>query len=488
MSTQIDPSKQAAMVFKKSNKLIQSKFSCSIGVNRLLAMSLYAIQEGNFEQKGSKYICSFQASDIAQCTGVSAKGGTYYGQLKKLSYEMSNLKIFTEDFDNRSFVYMSLVTKAEFKNGVLSINFDDEAVSFLRGITQSYTSFEIQSMMQFKSNYAFRIYEWLRSKAFYFKNENRSENPHPFSIKVELSELKFIVGVLDINSDTAKKVIETNLDYPDYELAERAELDSNKDVKYSQWKHFKSRVLDQAVKEINEKSDIYVTYTNDRMKKGEISTTIYFNVEYKQDRERKEKLDKNSVIAENGVEVVLKESDQEKSATKIPDNTETVNKKVSSDKNDSDSKMDQILSIGLCLNEILGEKLSAPDVQAIAEAAAWDLNEIKREAYLLSKNKTEVSNKVGWLISAIQKNYAGTEFEDEDLIIPEETPNKKIDKKESTPAPKKIKNGFINFKGREYDYGELQKQLLLKSMKQSTLRQTSPHQMSLDDYMKDYMK
>ena len=219
------------------------------------------------------------------------------------------------------------------------------------------------------------------------------------------------------------------------------------------------------------------------MKKGEISTTIYFNVEYKQDRERKEKLDKNSVIAENGVEVVLKESDQEKSATKILDNTETVNKKVSSDKDDSDSKMDQILSIGLCLNEILGEKLSAPDVQAIAEAAAWDLNEIKREAYLLSKSKTEVSNKVGWLISAIQKNYAGTEFEEEELNISKETPDKKVDKKESTPAPKKIKNGFVNFKGREYDYAELQKQLLLKSMEQPTLRQTSPHQMSLDDYM-----
>lgn len=488
-TNEIDPTTQAAMVFKKSNKLIQSKFSCTIGVNRLLAMSLYSVQIGNYERKGSKYICKFNASDIARVTGVSATGGTYYSRLKKIAYEMSNLKIFTEDFDNKSFVYMTLVTKAEFKKGILTINFDDEAIVFLQGLTKNYTSYEIQSMMQFKSNYAFRIYEWLRSKAYYYKNENRLENPHKFHIKVELSELKYIVGVLDINSETAKKVIATNLDYPDYKLAEKTELDSNKDIKYKTWQNFKVRVLDQAIAEINEKSDIYVTYTNDRMKKGEISTTIHFYVEYKQDRDRMDSLNKNSIVTESGVEVVIQEDDA-----------------IDTSKSEEIdcSHMQDLWSIGFALNNILGESFEMGDVKAIAETSNWDIVKIKKVANLLANNKKNVKNKTGWIISAIQKDYAGTETQ-KDCFKKQyhegafNITNKKNDasQKENRDASTQKQcvsnnNRFTNFKPRSNDYAELQKQLVLKGITQefrnkdeSRYENIETTQMNISDFLDD---
>ncbi len=86
------------------------------------------------------------------------------------------------------------------------------------------------------------------------------------------------------------------------------------------------------------------------------------------------------------------------------------------------------------LREIISENLKTKEYKAILEAANNDIKLIQ-EKYELSKKQQKIENLVGWLIKAIEGNY-------------------------SEPIEKRKRTSFNNIEGRQYDYDELEKQLL----------------------------
>ena len=86
------------------------------------------------------------------------------------------------------------------------------------------------------------------------------------------------------------------------------------------------------------------------------------------------------------------------------------------------------------LREIINEKLKTKEYKAILEAANNDIKLIQ-EKYELSKKQQKIENLVGWLIKAIEGNY-------------------------SEPIEKRKKTSFNNIEARQYNYEELERQLL----------------------------
>lgn len=86
------------------------------------------------------------------------------------------------------------------------------------------------------------------------------------------------------------------------------------------------------------------------------------------------------------------------------------------------------------LREIINEKLKTKEYKAILEAANNNI-ELIQEKYELSKKQQKIENLVGWLIKAIEGNY-------------------------SEPIEKRKKTSFNNIEARQYNYEELERQLL----------------------------
>jgi len=162
------------------------------------------------------------------------------------------------------------------------------------------------------------------------------------------------------------------------------------EIKFKKIIDFKKYVLDIAVRDISEYSEYNCTY--ECQKTGRTITEVIFLLEEKEERK------------------VKKEKKQEKEIEQ-----------------DIDDLIDQ-------LREIIKESLKTKEYKAILQAANNDLKLIERK-YQLAQKQKKIDNLVGWLIKAIQEEYA-------------------------EPIEKKKVSKFNNIDQRKYDYNELERQLL----------------------------
>ncbi len=89
------------------------------------------------------------------------------------------------------------------------------------------------------------------------------------------------------------------------------------------------------------------------------------------------------------------------------------------------------------ITDLIDEKLKVSDIVAIAQAADYQVARVEK-AYTVAKQQREIKNLARWMIKAIEENYEPS-----------------VEKK----AEKRQINKFNNFKQREYDYEELQREL-----------------------------
>ena len=155
---------------------------------------------------------------------------------------------------------------------------------------------------------------------------------------------------------------------------------------------FKKKVLDIAVRDIKEYSEYNCTY--ECQKTGRTITGIIFLLEEKEEQKAR------------------KEKRQEKQEQQ---------------ESDIDDLIDQ-------LHEIINEPLKTREYKAILQAADNDIKLIEQK-YQIAQKQRKIDNLVGWLITAIQEEYA-------------------------EPIEKKKVSNFNNIEQRKYDYNELERQLL----------------------------
>lgn len=383
--------------YSKSNFLISAKYSSSLLENKITAISLEKIYSGDYSRDKHGRIYTHTTGKELRML-MNANNGSFYQQLEPVAQNMTARTIGISDPDHNGgmFDYISVIDRAKYVNGVFTVYFNPDIENYISNLKSNFTILQLSVMLKFKSAYSFRLYELLSSRAYHQKGHENE--PDIFDIQFGLSELKLSMGVVNAELDSVRREL-NNHNKPNYDKA----VEKSPEKKFNTWYEFKRGVLDTAIKEINEKTEMAVTFIP---LKGGRGAKVY-GVAFKVD------------LTGGNVENDLTDKNVENDLT---------------DKNvESANKMEIMMEVSRIFLD-----LQIKDITTICETANYDLGKIRKAADLFSTQKN-VKNKVGWIISCIKESY--------DVI-------------ESTKNDVKSKNSFHNFNQRDNDYEELEKKLL----------------------------
>ncbi len=297
----------------KSNKLIESRYSLNLNEQKVI---LYAVSK--IDKTKSKFnILEIESREFMQLLNTSV---FRYTEIKELVTGLMSkqVRIETEERD----LVANWVSSIDYiKNtGIIEIEFSEKLIPYLLQLQERFTRYELKNILYLKNKHSIRIYELLK--------QYQTIGERTFT----LEELKEILML---------------------------------DEKYTEFKNFNRFILKQTTDEINEHTDLNVTYK--KLTRGRKVTGIKFTIDSKNDDSYIKYLDKNYDIKEFKLQSGL-------------------------DKENFDSK--QIIE----LFTIATEKLSEAEQQDLFEY-------IKLNYRHMIKNK-KVENKYAYLKKALKEDYA----------------------------------------------------------------------------------
>ena len=240
----------------KDNALIEASFNLSLVEQRLMLLAIVEARE---------------IDKLTPDTPIQVRATAYTKQFKvDESNAYSQLASASDTLFNRQFSYVDRSGKVVSKrrwiigidfiknNGKVVIYLSKEVISMISRLEANFTQYLLEQVSDFKSKHSIRLYELL-------------------------------IKYRDI--ETSKK----------FEIAElRSKLGLEND-EYKVTADFKKRVLDVAIKEINDKADIQIKY--EQFKEGRTISHILFKFIKKKETKQKESKDKNTIDMFTGLSI-----------------------------------------------------------------------------------------------------------------------------------------------------------------------------------------
>lgn len=217
----------------KSNDLIKAGYTLSLNEQRLILLCIAQIDS----RKPVARIRSITATEFSRAYPVQLPHA--YEALEDAVDRLWEREVKTVKPNGR-IEKIRWVSKATYDvgSGRVIINFSPEIVPFLTLLNERFTSYDLRNVAQLTSVYAVRIYEYLKQ---YVKLRKE--------IRIELSTFKDML-----------------------ELSES----------YARFSNFKARVLIPAMEQINEFTDLSVTWEPVKEKRTVIALDFYFSKEEQQ--------------------------------------------------------------------------------------------------------------------------------------------------------------------------------------------------------------
>lgn len=273
---------------QKSNSLVSAKYKSGLIENQIMAIALTRIEIAATRNSETPLRAKLYPGELKRLVGDPSN---IYKTLKKVSKTMTGHTMFLED-GKGNFKAFSVVTNANYENGIFTVYFNQELRPHILSLTGNYTSYELSVLTGFSKNSSFRIYELLKSHLYKAKNEE--------GVKVEynISELRFMIGLADSDAKNVRNALASmgkDIDWD--ELYEKLD---KKDRKYESWYDLQRYVIKPAKEELEQKSNVRFDYKGIRegRKMGKILFVVYKNTPKNQDiiDERKNLLEKNQKI------------------------------------------------------------------------------------------------------------------------------------------------------------------------------------------------
>lgn len=226
----------------KANELIQkSRFELSVPEQKTIAYicsmikPITSLDRANDVPYQLEY--EFNIRDYCEICGFDYNSGGNYADIKATLKHLSDRSMWMalDDGSETLVRWLDRVTTNK-RSGIAKIRIDDRMVSYLFDLGQRFTEYQLREILGMKSAFSIRIYELMKS--YEFKK----------TITFELDELKRLLMVEDVKS------------YKDFSL-------------------FRKKVLEIAQREINELSDINITF--EPVTKGRKVVQIIFRIEHK---------------------------------------------------------------------------------------------------------------------------------------------------------------------------------------------------------------
>jgi len=235
----------------KANELIQkSRFNLSLQQQKIV---LYLISQITPYDDDFK-LYEFSIVDFCNICGIDLG---HYAELKEQIKAIRDKSIWIT-LPNGAETTLAWIEKPyiEPKDGIIKIRLDKDMKPYLLQLKENYTRYELIWTLHFKSKYTIRLYELVKSIHFH--------DLYEYTREYTIDELRRLLD---------------------------AEI-------YTNWINFRQRVLDPAVKEINENSDKIVRY--EPIKRGRSFTRIKLFISSKDSIETEEIRDR--VLKEMGYE------------------------------------------------------------------------------------------------------------------------------------------------------------------------------------------
>jgi plasmid replication initiation protein len=229
LNFQMDTTPTRAELVVKSNALINAMFDMGLQEMRFLAFAASQLPRNLVPVKGKPVDLEIDVSALAAAFELDPKSA--YRETKALADRLMK-KIIEFETDGRQ-IGVGLLSKREYHigEGKLWLRFDEDLVPHLLGLKENFTKYRIKDVYQFKSANTWRVYELLKQ----YKEVGKRE--------FEIDELKLKLGLSKA---------------------------------YNRIDHFKSRIINPAIEEINNVSDILVAM--DQAKRGRCVTKLIFHI------------------------------------------------------------------------------------------------------------------------------------------------------------------------------------------------------------------
>jgi plasmid replication initiation protein len=246
-------------VVVKSNKLIEASYRLDLIEQRLI---LAAIVEARESQKGlDDGFLTIEAKRFASMFGMEE--GSVYGQLKEARKSLFNRFIVVRDIHPETGYErvneLRWLSTASYIDGAgaIQIRFAHDIVPYISRLESEFTSYRLEKIGRMSSVHAVRLYELLVQ----YLSIGRRE--------VEILWLKETLGISG---------------------------------EYKAIKDFKKRVIDASIVQINEHTDITVSYTQRKTGRSVTHLTFAINCKTEPKREKPKKVLNRAVIDRNYVE------------------------------------------------------------------------------------------------------------------------------------------------------------------------------------------
>ena len=238
----------------KDNALIEASHRLGEVEQRLVLLAiLKARNVGDTVEQLKDKMLTIHADDY-----IANFGGTRQGAYKALKQAVMGLfdakwgyKYLTDKGEQRV-RYERFTQSADYGEGegTVKFMFSTAIIPMLVELERRFTSYEIEQVAQLSSSYAMRLYE------FFMRHLDKKTGTG--WLDISLDDLRFRLGLLP--------------------------------TEYTKMGNFKARVLDYAIKEVNEHTDLLATYT--QKKQGRV--IIGFHFEFKQKANAKPKKTKEN--------------------------------------------------------------------------------------------------------------------------------------------------------------------------------------------------
>lgn len=206
-------------VVMANNMVLHS--ASNLNLNELKLLRFIIMQT----EKGDSDLFEFDVAVKDLCKLLDIKSKDMYKRIDTMTTHLMQEVIRIGDDSKQEWRKFHWVDVCEYKKGIITIKLSEQLKPFLIGLRNCFTRYQLSEIISLKSVYAIRIYEIING----YLNENNL--PHA-DVAIEFS----------ISIDEIRRATDT-------------------EKKFERYSSFKAKVIDSALKEINEKSKYFVTAT-----------------------------------------------------------------------------------------------------------------------------------------------------------------------------------------------------------------------------------
>lgn len=209
----------------KGNILIEATYKLTLLEQKFIISAISTIRKDDEDFKPYQ----FSVKEFWDLLGL--EGAPKYSEMRKMSKELMKkpLEIVDDNQIIQANWFASIVYKRE--QGSIEVTFAPVLKPYLLQLRSKFTSYHLENVLKMDSIYSIRLYELLKQNTWIGER------------KISVVELRRMIGAENV---------------------------------YKLYGDFKKRALVPAQEEINEKTDIHITFTE--IKKGRAVDTIHFNM------------------------------------------------------------------------------------------------------------------------------------------------------------------------------------------------------------------